>query len=222
MLLFALMLGSAQANDDLNFAPDRPGLGDSTSTPGRGHWIGQVGVLGSLGEGGTTVSSSGWMLRMGLDEGVELRLRAPDVGVGEGSPTVGTLGVGAMFGGALGERWSSSVVPEVALDPNTGKIGASLNGTVALSLGAVGMWAHASAAGAEGTVSTLAGGGVSLSSGPVGVYANGYHAFGDATYVGGGGWWLVQQQLQLDVGMDVGASDNTLTYLPTLGLSAGW
>ena len=209
MLVAIWAAGLAEAKDDLTFAPDRPGIGDSTSSPGRGRAIAQLGLLTTVGpSGGARLSTSAWMLRAGVDEGVELRLRLPDLGMGEGSLAVGTTGVGALVGGRLGERWSSSVVPELFVDPSTGQVGASLNGNIAVALGDAGLWLHGSASGTRGTVGTLAGGGASWSFGEAGAYVNAWRTFDEATTAGGGFWWLVSDRAQVDLGLDVSALDD--------------
>ncbi len=150
MLLTAVaLLDTAHARDELNLASDRPGIGDSTSTPGRGRFIVQLGVAGSFAEGQSgAVSTSGWSLRAGADQGVELRLR-------------------------------------------------------------------------EG-IAALAGGGASWTAGAVSAYANAWHVFGGATFVGGGGWWLVTDTVQLDAGLDVGVGAGPAQLVPGAGVSLGF
>lgn len=221
VLWVLLMLDTANARDELVFAPDRPGVGDSTSPPGRGRALAQLGILGTLSEQGSTVSTSNWTLRVGVDRGVELRLRVPDVQLGDGAASIGTLGVGALVGGNFGGRWSSSVVPEVSFDPSSGAFGITLNGNVAVTLGEVALWTHGSA-GFTDVGTLLAGGGASWSPGKVGTFVNGWYVFGDAAYAGVGGWWTVAPRIQLDAGLDVGFLADGPTWLPGLGVSAGF
>ena len=110
-----LLLSTLAAAEGLNFSPDRPGVGDSTGTVGQGHAMLEAGVV--LGPSAPSLSSGGIIGRYGLADGVELRVRAPDVGVADGL-FFGPLGLGAKFAGANGS-WSVSAVPELTLHPQS-------------------------------------------------------------------------------------------------------
>ncbi len=58
----------------------------------------------------------GLMVRYGIDGALELRPQVPDVIWTDPELSVGPLGFGAEVGGALSERSSVSLVPELLLD----------------------------------------------------------------------------------------------------------
>ncbi|MEZ4241331.1 MAG: hypothetical protein R3F59_35275 [Myxococcota bacterium] len=220
VLGLGLGLPAVAAADPLTFGPDRPGVGDSTTTPGRGHAIVEGGIAAAVGAGDVAVGTSSVTGRLGVDEGVELRLRLPDVTFADGW-SAGTLGLGAKVGGELGERWSSSVVAEASIDPSGGPVGGSLGGNVAVALGDVGLWGHASAAGAAGPVAVLAGGGASVGFGPHGVFVNGGSVVGAGPFAGVGAWITPGDAVQVDVGCDVFWVGGAATATPAVGLAVG-
>jgi hypothetical protein len=219
------LLTCAHAQDELSFTPDRPGVGDSTGTTGRGHVMIEGGLAGQLGQGPAVFGTSGLTGRFGVARGVELRLRLPDLVLAE-TLGVGTMGVGAKVGGDVSERWSVSFLSELSVDPNDGtdviQMGASMGGNVALALGDFGLWAASSAAGEDGPVVVVAGGGVSWGVEQGGVFLHGGHTFGDAPFVGLGGWWMLGEALQLDLGCDLGLASEGVLVLPQGGVVVGF
>lgn len=220
--MLVLVFAAPALGGELTFAPDRPGVGDSTDTPGPGRGTVELGLAAALGPDGSTVGTSGIIGRIGVDRGLELRLRAPDVTFGGEAVGVGTVGVGAKIGGPVSSRWSVSLVPELSVDPTSGQIGGSLNGNVGLVLGGGGLWAHASTSGSGGALSLLVGGGASVTVGRGGVFVNGGHTVGGPTFAGVGGWWLLQEALQADLTVDVVPSGAAWTWLPSAGLAFGF
>ncbi len=208
---------------ELTFAPDRPGVGDSTMTPGAGRLMIEAGLAGQITQGAASVGTGGLYARYGVGEALEARLRLPDLGVSGGDLTVGPVGVGAKVGGAVSERWSVSLVPEVFLDLDGGSgkvVGGQLSANVALALGAFGVWAHGFAVGLEGPVEAFAGGGASVLVGEVGLFVNAGHTFGGSPLVGGGAWWQLSEGLQLDAAVDVLTADAPV-IVPMAGMAIG-
>ena len=206
---------------DLDFTPDRPGFGDSTGTPGAGHAMIEIGFAGALSSESTTLGTGGLVARIGVDDGVELRLRLPDPFVTEGGTGFGPAAVGAKVGGALNDRWSSSVVAELTADPDDGAVGGVLSGNIALALDAVGIWFVGSAAGSD-VLDGFAGGGVGVGSDGGGAYVNAGYAFGTGPLVGIGGYALPDSAFQIDGGIDVGFGGGLLTWQPSIGVSFGF
>lgn len=218
-MILILLLGSwpgpAHAAEALAFTPDRPGVGDSTGTPGRGHVMVEGGL--SAAPGPVRLGLGGVVGRFGIDEALEVRLRLPSVPlVGEGA--LGSLGLGGKLAWALSERWSVSVVPEVFLEPQGAALGGSMSANAALDLGAVGAWAHGGITQGGTQDLLLAGGGLSVPLGRSGLYANAAYASSGGSFVGAGGWWAPTGGLQLDLGCDV-AQDGSAVV--SLGASVG-
>lgn len=206
---------------DLQFAPDRPGAGDSTVTTGKGHVTVELGLAAALASGSTTLSTGGLIGRFGIDDGLELRVRLPDPFVADGTFGVGPAGIGAKVGGEVSDRWSSSVVAELAVDPDDGAVGGMLEGNVAAAFDRVGVWFTGNASGTD-AVAVFAGGGVGLSFDGGGTYVNAGHTFGGATLVGLGGYLLPDEALQFDAGVDLAVEGGSLTWLPGLGVAFGF
>lgn len=219
--MLILALSHVALAGSVNFSPDRPGVGDSTGTPGLGHAMVEIGVAATVNGEGTAVGTSGIVGRIGLDRGLELRVRAPDLALVDGALGFGTVGLGAKIGGAVSDRWSVSLVPEVSIDPATGVLGGSLNSNVAFGLGPLGLWAHASASGDGDAIALFTGGGASVALGRGGVFVNGGHTVSGPTFGGLGGWWMLKDALQVDLGVDAVPGD-TWTWLPTAGVSVGF
>lgn len=215
-----LLLSTLAAAEGLNFSPDRPGVGDSTATVGAGHLMVETGIL--VDPGAPSLSSGGIVGRYGLAQGLELRLRAPDVGVADGL-FLGPVGLGAKIAGDEG-NWSVSAVPELTFHPQTQELAFSLGTNLAWSMGAFGVWGHSTASAAQdGTLGFFAGGGASLGFGPGGAYVNGGQGFGGGgPMVGAGGWLGVNEHLQLDAGVDLTGLSETVQASILVGVSAGW
>ncbi|MCB9679632.1 MAG: hypothetical protein H6737_31285 [Alphaproteobacteria bacterium] len=199
------------------FTPDRPGVGESTGTPGPGHVMIEGGV--ALVPSPFALGTSGITGRIGVDEGLEVRVRAPDVVFADGV-AVGTIGLGAKVAASAGERWSASVVPEVSLDPRTGAIGGGVSANVALSLEGLGFWGNGAVSLLQETVpAALLGGGASYSFGGFGFYGNGGATAAGPWFAGGGGWFGVTRTFQIDGGCDVWIAGGDATPTVLLGAS---
>ncbi|MEO0602967.1 MAG: hypothetical protein AAF211_16115 [Myxococcota bacterium] len=219
--MIAVLTLSGALGGELQFAPDRPGVGDSTITTGAGHATIELGLAAALSSDGTTVSTGGLLGRIGLDDGLELRLRLPDPFLADGDPGVGSAGLGAKVGGAIGDRWSSSVVAEVNVDPNDGTVGGALGANVAASFDAIGLWFAGAAGGAE-AVEVFAGGGLGWGIDEGGLFVNGGHTFGGPSLLGVGGYVLPSPTVQLDASVDFAfAGDAPFTVLPGVGVAFG-
>jgi hypothetical protein len=213
------LLASAWAGD-LNFSPDRPGVGNSTGTVGAGAVMVEGGVAATVAQP-SAVGTSSIIGRFGVDDGVELRVRAPDIVLYDGEVGTGFVGLGAKIGGNVSERWSVSVVPEIAVDTNGGGFFGLINGQAAVALGDVGMWVTSESVVGDFGSGTTAGGGVSVAISGGGVYANAGGTFGGDPFVGGGGWWALQEAVQLDIGCDVWVGDDVVPVF-LLGASFGF
>ena len=218
MVLLSLLASALAA--PLAFTPDRPGVGDSTGTVGAGHAMVEGG-LAVAPAAPASVGLAGWTGRFGVDDGVELRLHVPDLGVGQGL-SVGTVGLGAKVAGATGDRWSVSVVPAVQLDPTSGAVSGSVGANTAVGLGAVGVWAHATASQGPAGTGLFSGLGVSAAVGDGGLYAHGGGTVAADGFAGLGGWWGVGEALQLDLAADLVGLGATVAPLLGVGVSAGW
>jgi hypothetical protein len=209
--------GVPSTGSGVQFTPDRPGVGDSTGTPGKGHVMVEGGLALTPSPDPGAYGTSGIVGRFGVDDGLELRLRAPDLTLGDGL-SVGTVGIGAKVAASAG-RWSVSAVPELAIDPNTGDLGGGVGANLAVGFGVVGFWGHGSVALLQNTdPSVLMGGGASVAVGPGGFFANGGATAAGPGFGGGGAWLGLGNRAQLDAGCDVWVAGGDV--LPTIGLGA--
>jgi hypothetical protein len=214
-----LLLSTLAAAEGLNFSPDRPGVGDSTSTVGQGHAMVEAGIL--VDPGAPSLSSGGIVGRYGLTEGVELRLRAPDVGAADGL-FFGPMGVGAKFAGGQ-DSWSVSAVPELTFHPQSQDLAFSMGTNIAVAMGAFGLWGHSTASATQdGVLGLLTGGGASVGFGPGGAYVNGGYTFGGSAMLGAGGWFAINERVQLDAGVDLSNLSDAMQASILMGVSAGW
>lgn len=219
-MLLAGLCAMALGAEGIQFAPDRPGVGDSTVTTGPGHVVIELGFAAALTQRSTTLSTGGLIGRIGLDDGLELRVRLPDPFVTEGDFGVGPAGLGAKVGGVLNDRWSSSVVAELQVDPNDGTVGGFLGGNVAAAFDRVGVWLAGSAAGSN-AVTVFAGGGLGYNVDDGGVYVNAGYDFGGSTLAGVGAYLLPGEAFQVDASFDVAVADGQTTWLPSFGVAFG-
>ncbi|MEZ4320909.1 MAG: zinc ribbon domain-containing protein [Myxococcota bacterium] len=204
----------------VQFSPDRPGVGDSTGTPGKGHVMIEGGV--ALVPSPLAFGTSGIVGRIGVDDGLELRLRAPDVTVAD-DVGLGTVGLGAKVAASVGPRWSVSAVPELVYDPSSGALGGGVGANVALGLGRVGFWGHGSVSVLQDAdPSVLFGGGASVAFDGGGLYVNGGSDVAGSGFVGGGGWWSLSKSAQLDAGCDAWMAGGEVTPVFLLGTSLGF
>jgi len=187
---------------ELNFSPDRPGVGNSTGTVGAGAVMVEAGLQATVTQP-AEVGTSSIIGRFGVDDPVEVRVRAPDITVYDGEVGTGFVGLGAKVGGNLSEHWSASLVPEIAVDTNGGGFFGLVNGQIGLTLDSVGMWVTSESVVGDFGSDTSAGGGLSVGISGGGIYVNGGGSFGGDPFVGGGGWWALRDAVQLDLGCDV-------------------
>ncbi len=218
--MIAVLATAAAVGGELQFAPDRPGVGDSTLTTGVGHATIELGLAASLASDTVTLSTGGLLARVGVDEGLELRFRLPDPFLTDGEPGVGPGAVGVKIGGAVSERWSSSVVSELTLDPDDGEVGGSLGANVVLALDRISVWFLGQAAGAD-AIEVFGGGGVGWGIDEGGVFVNGGHTFGGPSLVGVGGYVLPSSTFQLDASVDLAIGSGSVTALPAIGVAFG-
>lgn len=205
---------------ELSFSPDRPGVGDSTGTPGVGHAMIEGGV--AVGTAGSVAAqTSGIVGRLGVDEGLELRLRVPDVVFTDPVGT-GSVGLGFKVGGSVGSRWSASVVPEVFAETADGSLGGSVGANLAVAEGPLGAWGHASVVGTGAGTGALAGGGISVAAGPGGFIVHSGFSFGGSAFAGPGAWWAVSERVQVDAGVDFNFVGAEVQAVVLLGSSVGF
>lgn len=213
--------------DDLNFSPDRPGLGDSTGVVGTGHGMIEGGVSTQLA-GGAAFTSIGAMGRIGVHQLLEARVRVPSLdiasGIGAASGVgAGALGLGVKGAANLSEELAVSIVPELLIGLRQGT-GAefTLGGNVTYAAGNVTPWGHLTLSSA---LSVLVGGGVGVNIGSGGVYGNAALNGGGGLVtgmVGGGGWLMVSDALQFDAGVDVLPGPGVTILNPLIGCSGGF
>jgi hypothetical protein len=218
--MFLLWLGAAAAAD-LDFNPDRPGIGDSTTTVGAGHVLIEAGARLELGDP-TIVQSDAIMGRFGVDDGVEVRLRLPDVKIRDGAVTLGAIGLGAKFGGAVGDRWAVSFIPEIAFDAESEAPIGLVSSQVSGDFGAVGAWLHIGATLADGGSTAVVGGGVAVPVRDSGLYVHAAHTLGADPFVGLGGWLRVAEAAQLDGRIDLIATPGAVVPVVLAGGSVGF
>ena len=217
--MMLLWIAASALAGDLNFSPDRPGIGDSTGSVGQGHAMIEGGLTGFLGNG-FSGGSLGVMGRIGVIDPLEVRVRAPSLNLGAGFG-VGPVGVGAKYSADLSSDIAVSVVPELTLGlPNLGP-GFSLGGNLTFAAGDVSPWLHATI---NLPVSAVVGGGVGVAIGNGGAYGNAGLTLGGgavAPMVGAGGWLGLRDALQIDFGLDVVVSP-ILVLQPLFGISGGF
>lgn len=204
---------------ELNFSPDRPGVGESPGVVGAGHVMIEGGV--SVLPTDPNVTVGGWYGRIGVDDGIELRVKAPDIVIVEDFG-VGPVGVGAKVAGAIGKRWSVSVAPELQYDLVDGTPLGLINANLGFAAGRFTMWAHSSTTFSSEGVGLFVGGGTSLAFGLGGAYLNGGYTIAGSGLAGGGGWIQISDHVQFDVGLDVSGVPDAVTPVAGAGISLGW
>ncbi|MFT6147102.1 MAG: hypothetical protein ACJAV2_004999, partial [Myxococcota bacterium] len=198
MLVLLLSLASA---GDLDFSPDRGAIGDSTTTPGIGHVILEAGVS-AVFDDTVDVGTAGLVGRFGVDDGVELRLRLPDIRFADGVSN-GSFGFGAKFAATAAERWGVSMVPELRVDPSNGDLGVNLSANLSFGLERFSAWAQSEVLFAGEVERLFVGLGASLSFGSAAAYVNVGKDVPGGEMVGGGGTFLLSDSTQVDVGVDL-------------------
>lgn len=197
---------------------DRPGLGESTGTPGVGFFNVEGGVAVSIAGNTAAPGTSGLTVRFGVDDNVEIRALLPDLVLSDGALVLGPLGVGAKIAGRASERFTVSAVPQLLIDLD-GAAGWQLSANGALEVGRFVLWLNATTSVLEG-VSVLGGGGASVSIDSGGLYVNaGREVVVGQTLVGGGGWWGLGDGAQIDAGVDLWLDGAQVVAVPTVGAS---
>ncbi len=198
MIVLLMSLASA---GDLDFASDRGAIGDSTSTPGVGHVMLEVGVSAAFDDT-VDVGTAGLVGRFGVDDGLELRLRLPDVRFADGVSN-GSFGFGAKFAATAAERWGVSMVPELRVDPSNGDVGVNLSANLSFSLERFSSWAQSEVFFGGEVERLFVGLGASVSFGSASAYMNIGKDVPGGEMVGGGGIFMLSESMQVDVGVDL-------------------
>lgn len=207
-----------------NLAPDRPGIGDSTETPGAGFVLVEGGLAASFADRETSFGTSSLTLRVGLSNAFEARLNVPDLTFP--GPESGPLGVGFKVGGTLTDRWSLSLVPTLLVPLDGGHVAGQLNANLGFDLEKVAIWGHVSTTAVtdpgflEPPLSAIAGGGVQVPVGAGGVFVHGAREIAVTTMLGAGGWWCPTPNVQLDVEFDIYGVGQDIVAVPNLGVAA--
>jgi hypothetical protein len=215
-----LLLATAFAGE-LNFSPDRPGVGDATATAGAGAVLVEAGLAATF-TNPSTIGTGGIVGRIGVHDVVELRVRAPDLLLVDGQLATGAVGLGGKVGGALDDHWAVSSVHEVLVDTSTGTVSGYVGAQLSYSVDAVGLWVHNHAVVVPGATGGFLGGGISYYFDPVGIYVNGGHGFNGDPLVGGGGWIALSDRAQLDAGVDATLVAGRAYPLALFGVSVGF
>lgn len=194
------------------FAPDRPGVGDSTEVVPQGATMVEVGsLLGAQLGASPVLALPAFTGRIGLRaERWEARVSLPSLLIDFEGPALSTrLGLGAKWATPIGEDAALSVVPAVSL-PVFGQsrytapagVGLGLNASRMAGSGDWGGWLAGQAElQTTGDVGTLAGGGLFYAPDDVGVFLDA--SYTDAVEVGGGGWWAFAPSAQADIGVSL-------------------
>ena len=215
-----LVLSLAHAGE-LNFSPDRPGVGDATATVGAGAIMVEGGLAATV-DNPAVIGTSGIIGRIGLFDPAEVRVRVPDVTFFDGEAYVGQIGLGAKVGGALDDHWAISMVPELFSETDGGAVGGNVGTNLSYSVDNVGVWVYNTVGVAQGGTGGFFGGGLSYWIDPVGIYVNGGHGFNGDPLIGGGGWLALSDRAQLDAGVDMTLIGGTAYPVVLFGASAGF
>lgn len=219
LILAGSLLATPALADEPNFAPDRPGVGESGGTPGPGFVTIEGGLSMPIVDGKVSPGTSGLTFRLGVDQDFEVRATLPDIVLQDGQVELGAFGIGMKIAGRQGERFSVSAVPTllIGLDGTAG-YQVSVNG--GLTEGHFGLWLNATSTVLGRDVSVQGGGGALVGFDVGGLYVNaGYEAVSMASFVGGGGWWVMAPNAQLDAGIDVWMIGSDAVIVPMIGTS---
>jgi hypothetical protein len=208
---------AAAAAADLTFGPDRPGVGDSTTTAGAGHAMVE---LHTATEPDPVVLSARVAGRIGIVDDFELRIWSPALVLSDEVATAGGLGLGAKYATGLSDDVAFSVVPEMFFGDGW-SAGVGLN--LSVGIDAVTLWGHARPALADGEeVSLLAGGGIGFAAGALAPYLNAAGGVGTAGFFGGGTAIVLGSAAQVDVGVDVFVAERQAVPVLQAGASFGF
>lgn len=220
MLALLVLLAPALA-DGPNLSPDRPGIGDSTATPGAGHVVVEGAVAAMSAAGTTALGTTGVTGRLGILDNFELRVGVPDVGI---TPAfgLGSLGVGGKAAFALTDALSVSAVPTVAFSLNGGGVAAALSTNAVYGFDPASVWLNVTGS-VGGATQLFVGGGAGYGIGSGGAYVNGgVFTGGGLPIVGAGGWYGVSDRLQFDAGVDAQFIGGFTVWMPMVGCSAAF
>jgi len=219
-LLAALLLPGLAHAADAQLHPDRPAVGESPGTPGAGYFNLEAGLATTLGEGQVVPQTQAVTLRFGVDDHMELRATVPDLILVDGTVELGPLGLGFKIASGVGERFTVSAVPTFLVDLDDGGAGWQLSANGGFQEGRVAVWLNATTTVLDGDVSVFGGGGASLNIDSGGIYVNaGRYVTARTSLLGGGGWWRLDEGVQIDAGMDLLFVGPDLYAVPMLGAS---
>lgn len=226
LTLFALLCMPLASATDLS--PDRPGVGESTATPGDGGVVVEGGLGGqffsAFGVSSSAFGLMGTRARYGIGDSLEARVVVPDLVVNDpGGFTAGVVGVGGKGAFLVTDALAVSAVPELGWDLSGDAFWGilSLNATCALDPASVWINLTPTVYGSGAEVSV--GGGASYAVGPGGAFVNGaLYSGGGGGLLGFGGWYGMSETLQLDAGLDVWMISGLELWMPTVGASAAF
>lgn len=220
-VLAALLPLSARASEAV-LSADRPGVGESTGTPGVGFANLEGGLATTIVDGQVHPGTSSITIRVGVDEGVELRGVLPNFTLVDGEVVVGPLAVGFKMAGRASDHITLSAVPDLLVGLDGGSVGWRLSSNAGLSAGNFSLWVNATTTVLDG-VDVFAGAGTSWSFGGGGIYVNaGREVVSQTTLVGGGGWWSLSRKSQLDAGIDFWLQGSEAVVVPQIGASTAF
>ena len=221
MLPLLIALAAPASAEDARLTPDRPGIGDSTGTPGAGNVVVEGAVAATSVSGTAAVGTSGVTGRLGILDAFELRVGVPDVGV-TGGLSFGAIGLGGKAAAQVTDAVSVSAVPTVQFALNGGGVTAALSTNAAYAFDPASVWLNVTGS-VGGGGSLFVGGGAGTTVGPGGVYVNaGLPVSGGSVTFGGGGWYGVNARLQLDGGLDLMRVAGLTVWMPAVGASAAF
>lgn len=216
MLLLLTLFAHA---GELNMAPDRGGLGESTGTPGAGHAILAAGAR--VGFEPLSLATNTFTARVGIAPNWEARATLPDLTISEGESTLGPARLGAKLAGNVTGDWKISIVPELLFEPSGRGFGGYTAANLSWSTGLLQLWGHGSFTTFEGAVTARSGAGLGLGENGHTAYVHAMAGFAEASMVGGGGWIRIDDNVQVDLSCDVFLVDGDA--YPTLlgGIAVG-
>lgn len=191
------------------FAPDQPGVGDSTGTVPHQHSMIEVGghLGGVLGQTPILLMPA-FTGRIGLrGDHTEVRIGLPSLVVPFSGGLVSTpLLLGAKWAGNPDATVRWSIVPTLlAPFPRGNRLGGDVRVNTAWDAPSNdwGVWGTANTFVQNAAVVPSVGGGAYYAPDGVGMYANGEWSRFAGEMVGGGGWWMFAEDAQTNLGVDV-------------------
>ena len=219
LLIVAVLPSAALAADELVLSPDRPGVGESPGTPGVGAFNVESAATLTFVEGDVHPGLQGTRIRVGIAENVELRAVVPDVVFQRSEVVLGPIGAGAKIAARASDRFSLSVVPELLITFD-GEAGWRVSANGGFEEGKVTLWLNATTTVFDSDLHVFGGGGASVAIDSGGIYINaGREVVYRDTLVGGGGWWRLRSNLQVDAGIDLWLDGPDIIAVPQIGCS---